>query len=69
MHTESFDDWYAGESLVTTVPVEQGGKTTLTSTVLYPSQEVRDAVLNSGMERGVAESYDELADLRPSLGE
>jgi len=65
VHTESFDD-YPGESLVTTVLVEQGGKTTLTATVLYPSQEVRDAVVRSGMEHGAAESYDKLAELLAS---
>jgi uncharacterized protein YndB with AHSA1/START domain len=40
VHTESWEDWNPGESLVTTVLVEQGGKTTLKGTVLYPSQEV-----------------------------
>ena len=65
VHTESFDD-YTGESLVTTVLVEQGGKTRLTATVLYPSQEVRDAVIKSGMEHGVAECYDKLAELLAS---
>ena len=65
VHTESFDD-YPGESLVTTVLVEQGGKTRLTATVLYPSQEVRDAVIKSGMEHGVAECYDKLAELLAS---
>ncbi len=61
--TETFDDpWYPGEALDTTVLVEQGGKTTVTTTVLYASQEVRDAVLKSPMERGVAESYDKLAE-------
>src|SRR2546423_10783702 len=65
VHTESFDD-YPGESLVTGVFVEQGGKTTLTATVLYPSQEVRDAVLQAGMEHGAAESYDKLAELLAS---
>jgi hypothetical protein len=35
----------------------------LTVTVLYPSKEVRDAVIGSGMEHGAAESYDKLADL------
>ena len=59
---ESFDD-YPGESQVTTVLVEQGGKTTLTATVLYPSQEVRDIVLKSGMEHGAAETYDKLAEM------
>jgi uncharacterized protein YndB with AHSA1/START domain len=62
VHAESFDD-YPGESLVTAVLVEQGGKTTLTATVLYPSREVRDAVIQSGMEHGAAEGYDKLAEL------
>ena len=62
VHMESFDD-YPGESQVTAVFVEQGGKTTLTATVLYPSREVRDAVIQSGMEHGAAESYDRLAEL------
>ena len=66
VHVESFDD-HPGESLVTTVLVEQGGKTTLTATVLYPSQEVRDAVIKSGMEHGAAESYDKLAELLASI--
>src|SRR5947208_16139547 len=65
VHTESFDD-YPGESQVTAVWVEQGGKTMLTVTVLYPSKEVRDAVLKSGMEHGAAESYDKLAELLAS---
>jgi len=65
--TEKFDDpWYEGEALDTTVLVEQGGKTTVTTTVLYASQEVRDAVLKSPMESGVAESYDKLAELLAS---
>jgi uncharacterized protein YndB with AHSA1/START domain len=62
VHTESFDD-YPGESIVTTALVEQGGQTTLTATVLYPSREVRDAVIKSGMEHGAGESYDKLAEL------
>lgn len=62
VHTESFDD-FPGESVVTAVFVEDGGKTTLTATVLYPSQEIRDAVIRSGMEHGAAESYDKLAEL------
>jgi uncharacterized protein YndB with AHSA1/START domain len=61
VHMESFDD-YPGESQVTTVLNEQGGKTTLTATILYPSKEIRDMVLKSGMEHGAAESYDKLAE-------
>jgi uncharacterized protein YndB with AHSA1/START domain len=62
IHAESFDD-FPGESTVTTVLVETGGTTTLTATVLYPSREIRDAVIQSGMEHGAAESYDKLAEL------
>src|SRR5258705_1024303 len=65
VHMESFDD-YPGESQVTAVFVEQEGKTTLAATVLYPSREVRDAVIKSGMEHGAAESYDKLAELLAS---
>ncbi len=64
VHTEKFDEaWYPGESLITTVLVEQGGKTTLTVTMRYESREARDAVLKSPMEGGVAQSYDKLAEL------
>jgi uncharacterized protein YndB with AHSA1/START domain len=65
VHIESFDD-FPGESVVTAVFTETDGKTTLTATVLYPSREVRDAVIQSGMEHGAAESYDKLADLLAS---
>lgn len=66
VYMESFDD-YPGESQVTAVMTEEGGKTTLTVTVLYPTAEVRDIVLKSGMDRGAGESYDKLAELLPSL--
>jgi uncharacterized protein YndB with AHSA1/START domain len=66
VHMESFDD-YPGESQVTGAFVEQGGQTTLIATVLYPSQEVRDIVIKSGMEHGAAESYDKLAELLASV--
>jgi uncharacterized protein YndB with AHSA1/START domain len=59
---ESFDD-YPGESQVTAVFVEEGGKTTMTATVEYPSREIRDMVIQSGMEHGAAESYDKLAEM------
>lgn len=62
VHVESFDD-FPGESIVTTVLLEQEGKTTFTATVVYPSKEIRDAVIQSGMEHGAAESYDKLAEV------
>lgn len=62
--TEKFDQaWYPGEAVGTLVLVEQSGKTTVTQTVLYQSQEARDGILKSGMEKGVAASYDRLAEL------
>jgi len=64
VYTELFDDQsYPGESLVTHVLVEQNGKATLTSTLLYASREGRDIVLSYPMERGVAEGYDRLTEL------
>lgn len=66
VHMESFDD-FPGESEVTSTFIEKDGKTTLTAVVLYPSKEVRDAVIKSGMEHGAAESYDRLAEMLLSL--
>jgi uncharacterized protein YndB with AHSA1/START domain len=67
VHMESFDD-YPGESQVTAIFTERDGKTTLTVTVLYESQAVRDAVIRSGMEHGAAETYDRLAELLAAKG-
>ena len=61
-----FMDGFPSESLVMTVLVEKAGKTTLTTTVRYASREMRDQMLKSGMERGVAASYDRLAALLAS---
>jgi uncharacterized protein YndB with AHSA1/START domain len=69
VRTESFEfgcESQAGEQLATLLLTEQGGKTTLTLTLLYPSKEARDATIASGMERGVAASYDRLAELLAS---
>ena len=65
VHTEVMDG-QAGESLVTTDFVEEGGKTTVTMTLLFESKEIRDVALKSGMERGVAASYNRLEDLLAS---
>jgi uncharacterized protein YndB with AHSA1/START domain len=59
--TEAFDEpWYPGEAVGTAVLAERGGKTTLTTTVLYASKEARDGVLQSPMESGLAKGYDAL---------
>lgn len=66
VHQESMDGC-PGESLVTGTLDEQDGKTTLTTRVLYPSREARDAALNSGMERGVTASYERLEQVLQAL--
>lgn len=55
-----------GEALSTTLLTEQDGRTTLTLTMLFDSREARDGALGSGMEKGVAVSYDRLAELLAS---
>jgi uncharacterized protein YndB with AHSA1/START domain len=53
----------AGEAVNTATLTEEAGRTTLNFRVLSPSKEVRDAVIKSGMEKGVAASYDRLENL------
>jgi len=66
--TEKFDDpWYEGDAIDTTTFVERAGKTTMTTTVLYASKAIRDAVLKSPMESGVAKSYDKLAEVLAAM--
>jgi uncharacterized protein YndB with AHSA1/START domain len=67
VNTESWEDWNPGEVLVTAVLAERDGGTTLTSTILFPTQEVRDALIKSGMTSGAAEAYDKLADVLASV--
>jgi uncharacterized protein YndB with AHSA1/START domain len=62
VQVETFDG-FDGELQVTSVFREQQGKTFFTSTLLYPSREILDAVIQDGIERSVAESYDRLAEL------
>jgi len=62
--TERFDDpWYEGEGLVTVEFLEQQGKTTLRMTLRYESTAIRDAVLHSPMDTGMAASFDKLGEL------
>jgi uncharacterized protein YndB with AHSA1/START domain len=65
--TEIFAQFPDAESVVTSVLTEEDGKTRLTATVLYPSPEVRNMVLQTGMARGAAVSYDRLEDLVAAL--
>ena len=61
--TEIFADFPEAVSVVTSVLTEEAGKTRLTATIRYPSREVRDMVIQSGMSHGAGISYDRLEDL------
>jgi uncharacterized protein YndB with AHSA1/START domain len=65
--TEIFADYPDTVSVVTTVLAAEGKKTRLTATVRYPSREVRDLVMGTGMARGAGLSYDRLEDLVVAL--
>jgi len=65
--TEVYAPFPDTESIVTVELTEERGKTRFTITSLYPSREVRDMVLKSGMERGAAASYDWLEEVASAL--
>ena len=50
------------ETLNTLILSEKDGKTTIAQTVLYPSKEARDEALKTGMNEGVNQSFDRLAE-------
>jgi uncharacterized protein YndB with AHSA1/START domain len=65
--TESWGgDW--PETVNTVILTEENGKTTLTCSVLYPTKEARDAVLQTDMKEGVALSYNRLAVYLRAMG-
>jgi uncharacterized protein YndB with AHSA1/START domain len=65
--TEIFEQFPDAESVVTALLTEENGRTRLTATVLYPSAEVRDMVLQSGMATGAGISYDRLEEVAARL--
>ena len=65
--TEIFEQFPDSVSVVTAEFSEEGGQTLLTATVRYPSPEVRDIVIASGMAKGAGASYDRLEDLVAEL--
>jgi uncharacterized protein YndB with AHSA1/START domain len=67
VYTEVFERFPDTESLVTSVFTEENGKTRVTLAAAYPSREVRDVVMKSGMERGAAISYDRLEEVAARL--
>ena len=68
VNTQLFDeDWTGGETLGTLLFTEQGGKTTLSNSVLYSSREARDAALRTPMAEGVEAGYARLDEILPTI--
>ena len=65
--SEIFEQFPDSVSVVTTEFSDEGDKTRMTATVRYPSLDVRDMVLASGMSSGAGISYDRLEDLVAAL--
>jgi uncharacterized protein YndB with AHSA1/START domain len=65
--TEIYAPFPDAESVVTAVLSDENGKTRLKATSQYPSKEVRDMVLSTGMEKGAALSYDRLDEVAMEL--
>jgi uncharacterized protein YndB with AHSA1/START domain len=69
VHTERYETtgFASPDALVTMTLTEQDGRTRLQSIILHPTRESRDGHLNAGMENGVRETFDRLADLLATL--
>ena len=65
--TFEFEPMPGHVSVETLTLVEHEGKTTLTNTSVFDSVEDRDGMLQSGMEEGVRETYDRLAEYLETL--
>ena len=65
--TEIYEPFPDAESVVSASFTEEDGKTRMTVTCEYSSPAVRDMVVNSGMERGAAISYDRLDEVALEL--
>ncbi len=66
--TEIFEGAPGGEAAVNTVTFdEHGGRTTVTVVMQLPSKQVRDMIIESGMEGGMQEGMDLLEEVAISL--
>lgn len=68
--TERWDNMPDGpseNSVITATYDERDGVTVMTAVCRYPSQEVRDAVIATGMESGMQESYKRLDEVLAGL--
>jgi uncharacterized protein YndB with AHSA1/START domain len=68
VYTQLFEPMpHTGEGIITATFEEHEGGTRLTQRELYPSKEVLDGAIASGMERGMRETLEQLEALLPEL--
>lgn len=67
VNTEIYEGAPDNLSVITTTFTEEDGRTTLTQLCDYGTREVRDAVIDSGMEGGMQSSYDAMDEVVASL--
>ena len=67
VYTETFEGMPEAEGLNIVTFDEEDGRTVLKNVAEYPSKEIRDTVINSGMEGGMQESMDHLEQVAISL--
>lgn len=68
VRTEFYEGWDEYEAIMTVELVERNGKTTMTQSFLFPSQELRDAVMKIGLTaQGMSSFYERLDVLLASL--
>lgn len=65
--TEIYEPFPDVVSIVTSELIEEGNTTRMIATISYPSLEVRDMVMATGMAKGAGTSYDRLEDLLATL--
>ena len=59
--TERWDDWDPGETLVSLDLAERGAQTIMTMTLAFPSKDVRDVVMKTGLTpESTGEFFDRL---------
>jgi uncharacterized protein YndB with AHSA1/START domain len=69
VYTEVMEPYPEPGSEVTVLLNDENGRTRVVVSAVYPSREVRDMVMSSGMERGAAISYDRLEDVARELAQ
>lgn len=68
VYTEAFEGMPdAGSSMTTATFAEADGRTVLSLLIVCPSREVRDGIIDSGMEGGMQEQMDALEQVAISL--